>query len=379
MADCKEGLVLRKIIFMPPFTPGIQLSRLFYEEAVRPVLTEYFPDLPHAAALIGTGSEVLSFDSDMSTDHDWGPTVMLFLRDQDAYLADEIREVMRSHLPHVFYGYPVNFTDAPNEPRTHIMQLTAEGPRNHRVFVTTLRVFCWQYLAYDINQPLDAADWLTFASQKLRELTAGAVHHDVVGELTTLRERLTWYPHDVWLYLLASGWQRIGQEEHLMPRAGFVGDELGSAIIGSRLVRDVMNLCFLIERHYAPYSKWFGTAFQQLDCAKVFSPMLWSAQRAPTWKEREDALSEAYKYLAHLHNALAITEKLAETTSNFHNRPFTIIHGDIFAQALVARITDPEVKRIASRPLIGSIDQYCDSTDIRSDASWRSILRGLYV
>ena len=72
-----------------------------------------------------------------------------------------------------------------------------------------------QQLAYDIDRPLDAADWLTISSQKLRELTAGAVHHDEVGELTALRARLAWYPHDIWLYLLASGWQRIGQEEHL--------------------------------------------------------------------------------------------------------------------------------------------------------------------
>ncbi|NTU80855.1 MAG: hypothetical protein HGA45_15995 [Chloroflexales bacterium] len=28
-----------------------------------------------------------------------------------------------------------------------------------------------------------------------------------------------------------------------------------------------MGLCFLIERHYAPYPKWFGSAFQRLACA----------------------------------------------------------------------------------------------------------------
>ncbi len=32
-----------------------------------------------------------------------------------------------------------------------------------------------------------------------------------------------------------------------MPRAGFVGDEPGSALIGVRLVGDIMNLCFLVE------------------------------------------------------------------------------------------------------------------------------------
>ena len=68
-----------------------------------------------------------------------------------------------------------------------------------------------------------------------------------------LGDRFKYYPRDVWLYLMASGWNRIGQEEHLMGRAGLAGDEIGSALIGSRLVRDLMRLCFLMEQQYAPY------------------------------------------------------------------------------------------------------------------------------
>ncbi len=93
-----------------------------------------------------------------------------------------------------------------------------------------------------------------------------------------------------------------------MPRAGFVGDELGSALIGSRLVRDIMSLCFLMEKQYAPYPKWFGSGFQNLACAKELSPSLWSAQTAETWGEREKALCNAYEILAKKHNTLNITE-----------------------------------------------------------------------
>ena len=67
----------------PPFVPGIELSRLFYREAVRPILDAAFPRLPHAAALLGDGSEVLGYDSPRSTDHDWGPRLLLFLTDAD--------------------------------------------------------------------------------------------------------------------------------------------------------------------------------------------------------------------------------------------------------------------------------------------------------
>jgi hypothetical protein len=205
------------------------------------------------------------------------------------------------------------------------------------------------------------------------------VHHDGTGELTAFRERLAWYPHDVWLYLLASGWQRIGQEEHLMPRAGFADDELGSAIIASRLVRDCMSLCFLMERDYPPYPKWFGSAFRQLSCAADLSPVLWRALQAATWQERYEALGEAYEYLARWHNRLGITEPLPEKVSPFYTRPFQVIHADRFAGAIREQIVDPAVQKIARRGLIGSIDQFSDSTDLRSDVSWRRLLRALYT
>ena len=65
------------------FIPGLELARRFYWEAVRPVLDADFPGLRHSAALIGTGSEVLGFDTPMSSDHHWGPHAMLFLAEDD--------------------------------------------------------------------------------------------------------------------------------------------------------------------------------------------------------------------------------------------------------------------------------------------------------
>lgn len=250
------------------------------------------------------------------------------------------------------------------------------GPVKHRIIPITVRNFVRVQLGYDLTQPLAAADWLTFPSHALGELIAGEVYQDEVGELTDIRTRFSWYPHDVWLYLLASGWQRIGQEEHLMPRAGFVGDEMGSALIGSRLVRDVMNLCFLLEKQYAPYPKWFGTAFQRLRSAQELGPLLWRAQQASTWTERSEALAQAYEALARLQNELQVCQSLPETVSSFYDRPFPVIHGERFAQALVEQITDPAVRQIATQSLIGSINQWSDNTDMEGIA--RKKLRQLY-
>jgi hypothetical protein len=365
---------------MPDFIPGRRLTRAFYLDAVKPVLNANLPDLQFSAALIGSGSEVLGFDTEMSTDHHWGPRVMLFLREADySNFHKVIDEALRHELPLRFQGYSTNFT--PPDPADNSVQLLQDvdnGPINHRVEILTIRGFFLSYLNFDIEEFIEAADWLTFPEQKLLTIIAGEVYHDGVG-LQPVRSKFSYYPYDVWLYLLASGWNRIGQEEHLMGRAGMVGDEIGSAIIGARLVRDAMRLCFLMEKQYAPYAKWFGTAFLRLRCAKDLSPTLTKVLSAETWQEREKHLATAYEYIAKMHNQLGITEALPSKVTNFFGRPFQVIHtGGGFAGAISSRIKDPAVKRIADRKLIGSVDQFSDSTDITSDPQWRLTLRRLY-
>jgi hypothetical protein len=140
--------------------------------------------------------------------------------------------------------------------------------------LTTVGEWCTLALGFDPRGTISDADWLGTPSQLLAEATAGAVFEDMTGELTLARERLRWYPDDVWLYLLGCQWRRIDQEEPFVGRTGEVGDDLGSAVITARLVRDLMRLCFLIERRYAPYAKWLGTAFARLHCGPTLIPML---------------------------------------------------------------------------------------------------------
>ena len=66
---------------------------------------------------------------------------------------------------------------------------------------------------------------------------------------------LAYYPHSVWLYLVAAQWARIGQLEAFVGRAGEVGADTASRLICAQLVHDVMRLAFLLERTYAPYAK----------------------------------------------------------------------------------------------------------------------------
>jgi hypothetical protein len=111
--------------------------------------------------------------------------------------------------------------------------------------------------------------------------------HDGLDRLRATRAALAWYPDDVWLWLLGAQLQRISQEWAFVGRASETGDELGSAIVAARLVRELMRLCFLIERRYAPYSKWMGSAFAQLDVAKEIAGFFREACIASAYDERE--------------------------------------------------------------------------------------------
>jgi len=237
---------------MSQFIPGLELNRHFYEEAVKPILDREFPYLRHSAARLGSGSEVLGYDTALSTDHDWGPRLQLFLtaEDHEAY-ADDVVEALRLQLPRKFRGYSTNFSE-PDEEGTRLLADT-EGPVNHRVEVETIRNFFQHYMAYDPDLQPTVYQWLTWPQQHLLGVTAGQVYRDGLEKLEPIRKTLQYFPNDVWLYLMAAQWRRIGQEEAFVGRAEDIGDKLGSRIMTARIVHDLMQLCFLMEKTYAPY------------------------------------------------------------------------------------------------------------------------------
>jgi hypothetical protein len=334
---------------MPKFIPGLKLCEFFYQKEVRPILSKEFTNLRYSAALIGWGSEVLGFDTPLSRDHHWGPRVLLFLNDHDyPKLKDRISQSLSNNLPYEFMGYSTNFSKPEPNGVRHPVKIK-RGPVNHMINIVTLKSFFEARLRFDPSKKIELTNWLTVPQQRLLEVVSGEVYHDGLGQLRKIRAKLKFYPRDIWLYLLAAQWTRISEEEAFVGRAGDIGDELGSQVVAARIVREIMKLAFLMEKQYAPYSKWLGTAFGRLQVGKQLAPVLQDVLWAKTWKAREKKLAQAYSIVARQHNALKITKPLPARVTKYYDRPYLVIHGDTFASSIKEGIRDPKVKSFSTK------------------------------
>jgi hypothetical protein len=332
---------------------GIALSAAYFSDVVAPLLASRLPGIRYAAARLGSGSDVLGLDDDTSRDHDWGLRLTLLVEDEDAIT--DVRDLLDLALPDEFLGHPTRFAT------------TWRPTKQHQIDVSTADDFARSRLGADPHSLNTAADWLSLTGQSVLEVTAGPVFVDDVGRITDIRASLRWYPRDVWLYVLATDWARLGQELPFIGRAGSRGDDLGSRVITARLARVSMHLGFMLERRWAPYGKWLGTEFSRLPRAGSASRPLEAAHAASDWHSRERAMCDALDVLSGIQQSADLpTSEIV--TEQFYGRPFRGL-GPL-SELLMETIEDPAVRRL---PLgVGAIEQWSDSVNLLTSAALRT-------
>lgn len=341
---------------------GAELAREFHAEVVGPLLARELPSLRYAAGRLGSGSDVLGFDDEMSRDHDWGCRLTLLVDESDLAAVPAVTALLERDLPEVFRGMPVRFAT------------TWEAAGTHQVDVATVARFAVGRLGVDPTGPLTAADWLILDSQAVLEVTAGPVFADRTCTLGPSRQALRWYPPDVERYVLAAGWQRIEQQLPIMGRCAVRGDELGSRLLSGQLTADVMTLAFLLSRQWEPYAKWRGTAFRALPVAGRLGTLLDDAVSAAGWQDREEALARACEVLLDLQRERGLPAP-ARAITMFWDRPFRAVDLSVLA-GLLAGITDPLVRRLPAG--VGSAGQWIDNVDVLTRPARRLALRPVY-
>jgi hypothetical protein len=338
----------------PSFVPGLHLNQRFYHQVIRPILDRHLPGVPYSAGLLGEGSDVLGYDCERSMDHNWGPRGVLFFAEEDhPTLGPRVSALLAEELPTSFLGFPTNYTLPRETYLAQRMEPIDHGPVRHLVRTFTVRTFFGYYLGFEPPAKPSYADWLTFPQQALLEVTAGAVYHDGLGTLVPTRRRFAYFPDPVWIYLLYCQWLRIANELSYQARSGERGDELGSRVLASRMVDEIIRLCFLMERRYMPYSKWRGYAFQSLPVAGEQLPLLIEATSGRTWRARQAALARSYQLLLELHNRLGITEPVSTKIVDFHGRGYRVVDVGEVMEALRRVIPSRRLRRLKYQ-LVGS-------------------------
>lgn len=361
---------------MAEFIKGLDLCESFYFDIVKPLLDKNYPNLKYSAGLLGYGSDVLGYDDAVSTDHMWGPRLYLFL-EKDSLDRDResLTELFSDKFPYEYKGYPTHYTKPdPNDNGVRRLERIDAGRVDPLMFYHTVEGYFKEYLGADIYAEPSEIDWLTFSEHRLLAITSGSVFRDDLG-LESVRSRFEYYPGDVRLFMAASLWSMIGEEEAFVGRCGDIGDERGSRLIAARIVQRIMRLAFLTERKYAPYPKWFGSAFTELPIAGKLAPMLDEVLRAAGWKAREDALFKAYELLIERFGDFGVTLPEEAKPGSYFGRKYRVIHADVIAAGFAGSIKSPSLKKL---PLAGSVSQFTDVNALSDDPLIRERLKRFY-
>lgn len=360
---------------MPDLIQGIELCEGFFHTCAKPILDRYFPGLRYSAGLIGYGSDVLGYDDAVSRDHMWGPRFYLFLDGTDIGKHDDIFRAFSENLPYTYRGYSVNFSEPdPDDCNVQHPQLIDSGRVNPLIFIRTFPSFLAGEIGTADPDHMTPLDWLACSEHRLLSLVSGKLFADQLN-LEELRKKLRFYPPEVKLYLIVSQWDIIASEQAFVRRCGDVGDEVGSQIICARIAERLMRLCFLYRDTYAPYSKWFGTAFQRLELDGRIKVAIAAAVQAKDLTERENRLVEAQALVAGLHNASGLTEKVDCRIGPYFERNIKVIWANRFADAAKRELKGTALEGM---PLIGTMSQMGGLSGLSDRSSCYGQIKKLY-
>ena len=272
-------------------------------------------------------------------------------------------------------GYSVNFTEPdPNDCGVQHPQFIDSGKVNPLIFIQTFDKFLIDEIGTADLDNISLSDWIAISEHRLLSLVSGKLFVDKLN-IRELTDKIKFYPNAVKLYLIASQWEIISSEQAFVKRCGEVSDEIGSQIICARIAERLMRLCFLYKDTYAPYSKWFGTAFNKLDIDENIKIKINAALKANDLTERENNLVEAQTLVADLHNASRLTDKVDYNIESYFGRDIKVIFADKFVDATVEKLNGTKLENI---PLTGTMSQFGGLSDFADEKIYYEQIKKIY-
>ena len=233
---------------------GIELAERFYDEFGKEMLEKKFPHLlPYlAVGLVGSGSECLCLDDELSRDHDFEPGFCIFLPGEDLVSSRDEFQLLRAYssLPKEFMGIPR-------------LKINPVGGNRHGV----LRIADFmEARTGSKTADLSVGDWFSLSEQFLLEVTNGKIFFDNLGVMSALREKIAYLPEDVRLKKLAGNLVLMAQSgQYNYNRCISRGDTAAAQLAVGEFVNSALKVIFLLNKKYIPYYKWVFKALSRLE------------------------------------------------------------------------------------------------------------------
>ena len=253
---------------------GLELSKKYFYDIVLPEFEKSLKDiLPLCAfGLVGEGSECYGYDDKISQDHDFGPSVCIWLR-KDDYLKhkDKINEVLKK-LPKTYLGF---------------QELKESEWGSDRRGLLNIEDFYFKFLGSS-KVPETIAEWQKIPETALATATNGEIFLDNLGEFTKIhKELLNYYPEPIRQNKIATRLMNISQHaQYNYTRCLKRNDLVAANQCLYLFVDEVIHLVFLLNRRYKIFYKWSNRALLDLkilgeEIHKLLEDMVFAQNKIP--------------------------------------------------------------------------------------------------
>lgn len=236
---------------------GLTLCKEYYVECFKPMLEAKFPQYTDkiAVGLVGEGSDCFGYDDELSRDHDWGPSLLLWVTDEVYEEIGEALEEAYDKLPKEYQGY--------------VYKESWQG--KNRRGVHRIGGFYRNLLGAE-NCPKDDEEWTTenikweaIEDSRLAAAVNGEVFTDAEGVFSTIRQVLkNGYPESIQYLKIAESAARFSQAaQYNYARVLKRGDIVTAQMMLADGMREAMKLLYYAAGEYPPHDKWLFRGLQE--------------------------------------------------------------------------------------------------------------------
>lgn len=219
---------------------GLDLCQQFYETYGRKMIDDHFLQYKAymAIGMFGFGSDCLGYDDEISHDHDFGGGFCILL-------PADIYQKIGASLQQAYDQLPLEFMGIKRMTTFH-----GQG----RVGVFEVNSFFEQFLR---KIPETLNDWLYVDEMALLNCTNGKIFEDHLGMVTSLRNKLSYYPEDIRLKKIVRALAKMAQSgQYNYARCMKRQDEVAASLALNEFIEQTLSLIYLLNKRYKPYYKW---------------------------------------------------------------------------------------------------------------------------